>query len=231
MKASILRSLTPFTTSDLDSKGLVILCKVINAIYLISAIVSIVVLGISNPWGFGHVPTAVVGLCVYVFVGVIFQLLRNASIEENENKYYNLYVNIENHIVEEQDAPASYLQLEQGQRPASGKAGRKTLKKDESPFVNAAFERAFNDVMNNLPDGKMNSVEGRGLIKALSLNYDVAIIKNTASDAALTRWILRTHLSKFDNVKEASVKTAQNYEGYVDKWKEIISKILFSLHN
>lgn len=239
MRASILKALIPFTTSDLDSKGIIILCKVSNVIYCTAAIVSILTLGILNPWHLGHLPTALSALLVYVFIGVIFQLLRNISIEDKETQYNNLFISLQNPLnigiednTKEKDCIVTPAPSGQALSCKKGKPGRPTLEQRESPFLDHSFEMAFDTVMKSLPDGKINTVEGHGLIKALTYQaYDMAIVKPHGSDIALIRWILRTYFSKFTEMKATSMKTSTRYERYEEQWINTIKNIIKTLHN
>lgn len=284
MKASVLRAFVPFTSSDLDSNKMHILCGVCNFLFCSSAIISIVVMGIFRVGHLGHIASAFTGLSIYCMAGLLIQFLRIAKIEEREREISSIYQQvfpIEDRVESLSDSrdkaqktiediaagiEALKEQMNHNQDNALSKQdfqdalslvstplnklietvnifqnevcqlekerpGRMTLQDGESPFADKIVKKEFKQYMSSINPMTLNSVKGRGLIKAMmDLNTQHSFMKACVSEQSFSRWMLIEYSSKFSpgrrtkTVLESSLKTAQNYEESKDYYLEELKK-------
>lgn len=239
MKASLLKSLTPFVSSDLDSRGLRIMCNVINGIYCAGAIVSVFALGIIDPWGVGHLPMAVCTLFVYIVCGMGYQEWRNKNIDEKEEKEFVTIINAL--FVQKNDvniSVASSSVRNDTKETAEIPTARRQKKKpgpqpfdpnsDESPFVHKEYEDFFGKVMKDYAPQTINARDAIAiaeLITKYTVDQGQIPVKSNVRRGTFVLWLYKHYSFLFSGKPaESTLISADLLDEYIDKWRPSLTR-------
>lgn len=248
MKGYLINSFTPFVSSELDSRFVRTGNRILNVTYSVVAIVSILALSISDPFNFGHIPTAAAVFLILGFLGVRIQKAREDDFEVEEEyetvinnfviiqqklsvNFNNINIDINSEIHNNSSTPQEENEAElllSAERKDANKRGRKKLEDGETPFCDSEYELFFRRFMGTVRDYTLKGVDVKAIARLLSMekmNKGEHATKSRASIPTIVEWILKNYPSKIEpDLKPITMKKAKPDDSCLKKWKDNLNR-------
>ena len=250
MNPSLLKSLTPFTASGLDSRGLHVWCLVLNVIYCLAAVCTISKFAIEDPWGIGWITSGALALIVYLIIGFLIQVGRNAAVE-NKVQAYNQSVNmVLNMMREEASLKTSCEQSkiigtkEESNNESTTPNSEEDLSNEntsldeinqiENIFVcDKETQKEFNKLIISIPDGTMSPVSTKALISTMKdMNKNATQNKKflrKGDQKSILKWFAKVYGSKLSTIvltsNYAPTDSRGEYERLKTEWRDKLEPI------
>lgn len=242
MKLSLLRSLTPFSTSFLDSRWK-IFCFILNAVFLACALVSVAIVATIDPWNLGHISSGIITLAAWCVCGLIPQI---PSIEFQEKKN-NEYVNV---LIINAKTDSSNLGSKNLYSPTDGfSSAENNVDKDmpsiedsthkddskvssfadgpKSPFARPEIEERFHEIISEYEDEMINPSEGLAIAKALIyINGETPGPRQflkIKTQKGILEWLVWKYKNKFTTPKITTYVSAKKSDDHISFWKKKLS--------
>ena len=241
---SPLRSLTPFSTSILDSRWK-ILCYILNATFLSSAIISVAIVAYFDPCNHGHFLSGIITLVAWLVIG-LFPQLASIEIQKKQDTIYvnniiirekNTYISVDNSSSVNSESPTVSSLTDESTSVSKNKPSTEDLPHNskessmkecedepESPFSYQELEALFDDIISEYGDGTIDSSECLAIAKTLKNINDNAIgsykfLKNN-SQKKIIKWMVRKYPQKFRTTNISTLTNANGYDKYMNRWKK-----------
>ena len=246
MNPSLLKSLTPFTASGLDSRGLYIWCVILNVIYCLAAVCTISIFAIEDPWELGWITSGALALIVYLVIGFLIQVGRNAAVKKNV-KAYNQFVNatitlihIENIKTKGVDDSRDNQDIEPSPQADISDTiplidfSEEEINNVENPFISDDVDLAFEKILSPIQNHSIKSDSAKAIAEAIvEINNEVSprykrLKKEYNHQKYVILWLCKKYFKKLSTDKYNTIYSAKKSDMYKEEWKEKL-KPLFGL--